>query len=1477
MSLHAEETVSFGIELPEPISEAAVVSETPSAQHPAPTVGPAPTEQDAPQSDQPPTLVLGSFGAEDFESQHALRPARDLHARVDAYPRVLLAILAKQKERPLPLYLNCIEGLDYPKSAIFLYVRTNNNTDRTEQILREWVERVGPSYAGVEFDADPVAEPVEQVPPHEWNSTRFRVLGQIRNVSLQKTLEHGCDFYFVCDSDNFIRSCTLKELVALNLPIVAPFLRVTNPTHGYSNFFAKTDAAGFFAGCDEYQWITRRWVRGVVEVPVVHCTYLVRSDVIPELHYLDGSDDWEFAVFCKSAREAGIPQYLDNRQMYGYITFDPESNATKVNVAGGASDQIGFAQAELENVDGAMSEARSESVGDRADPLRGGARRCAAAALSAAEMPPATRVTMKRTAPSVFIHAAPRTASTWFWSKFREHPATLCFCEPFGPHLGWITRESALTWDRASWQSRHSPTEPYYQEYFPLVQEFGAVTLFDPAMELEWFIPLGGLRGELRQGEQNYLSLLLEHADDAGRVPVLKFIQSLGRLWAIRNSFGGFHVFLHRNLWRQWLSYLYYGRRGMHYFYETTARVVARSEDSFLSSMANFYVKRALDFRLRRDEDENQPPSDDERLHLLRSLPEAHAFAMFMALHIHLYLHAQLSADLTVDITKLARDSGYRSHIETELAQRTGLEVSLSDVIDEQGASGVAIGAGRIDWDEIRKHARLAVETLSEFGDPTKLMENATEFIDSAIEEMHKSEAAPAMQSDAAEEIWYARLQEARCHWALGDEGGFLRQALALVNERPDRAEPLFDLARFHRERGMHETAAHFAETGLAIGRPRDDDKFVDEFVYQSGLQQELAIAAFYCRDPARKERGAAACNWLAVNPDIPASTREWARENLSFYSGLAEERSSRKLLPIYVISLDRTPDRLAEFYRRNAHLHHVERFPAVDGRTLDREKLISEGVITGDCIYTAGALGNALSHFALWRRAVEEGRAITVAEDDAIFSRNFAARSKEFLEHLPEDWDFVQWGWVFTHRVWADWMPQVAWVTMIFDQDQLRRQINEFQAYDAAPAPIRLRHSFGTVCYSVSPKGARALLEHCMPLNGKRIEFPGCDNLALDCMMNGAYPSLKAFISMPPLVFTEHREEETTVREGGVDRWPPVALSQAVGDGTEARERLPEPNSDAAEGIVGDSRHDQLAAAGEELAKASDLASDGIKPDRDQHLAPPSEMVVSDSRQPAGAVGIGAEPITDHMVPALTTLPRGLQQERCVIPSKGHALKIDARAKLINDLWRGIDPFTGFPRRLIGIDTQGWSSDHPYLRDTIARHRPQTIVEVGVWKGGSVITMAKQIQASGIDGVIIAVDTWLGSSEHWLEPDWFAGMSCQFGQPQTYHKFLANVIESGIEKYVIPFPLDFINAASVLAKRGVCIDLIHLDGGHHYDAVTTDLNAWWPLLNHGGIFIGDDYIREWPEVKSAIDDFLSHTPHADFEVSFPKCRARKI
>lgn len=307
---------AFAPVLPPPVANTADTGESSTAES-----APAVAASSASLAAAPQGPNLGTFGEESLIDQHALRPARNLHSVQDASPRVLVAILAKQKEAFLPFYLECIEALDYPKSAIVLYVRTNNNTDATETILRDWLARVGHLYAHAEFDATNVDVKVEQFGAHEWNAQRFQVLGHIRNVSLQAAKTHGCDYYFVADVDNFIRPCTLRELVALRLPIVSPLLRSIVPGAFYSNYHAEIDVNGYFRNCDQYQWILNRWVRGVVEVPVVHCTYLVRTDVIDQLTYLDGSDRYEYVVFSDSARKASVPQYVDNRQIYGYVTF----------------------------------------------------------------------------------------------------------------------------------------------------------------------------------------------------------------------------------------------------------------------------------------------------------------------------------------------------------------------------------------------------------------------------------------------------------------------------------------------------------------------------------------------------------------------------------------------------------------------------------------------------------------------------------------------------------------------------------------------------------------------------------------------------------------------------------------------------------------------------------------------------------------------------------------------------------------------------------------------------------------------------------------------------------------------------------------------------------------------------------------------------------------------------------------------------
>lgn len=293
--------------------------------------------------------TLGSFGETAFVEQHRLEAQRNLASYLPRPPRVLIAILAKQKAAALPLYLKCIENLDYPKSSIVLYVRTNNNSDNTGQILKEWLERVNSLYAEVEFNSEDIEVDLEKYGVHEWNNVRFKALAEIRTISLRKTIEHNCDFYFVCDADNFIRANTLKELVALNLPIVAPFLRSVARDEIYSNFHGEIDAAGYYEACDQYFWIINRWVRGIFEVPVVHCTYLVRQDIIGALSYQDETERHEYVIFSESARKASVPQYFDNRQIYGYVAFDRqigpdaenEFEAAKILMAAETSEEKG--------------------------------------------------------------------------------------------------------------------------------------------------------------------------------------------------------------------------------------------------------------------------------------------------------------------------------------------------------------------------------------------------------------------------------------------------------------------------------------------------------------------------------------------------------------------------------------------------------------------------------------------------------------------------------------------------------------------------------------------------------------------------------------------------------------------------------------------------------------------------------------------------------------------------------------------------------------------------------------------------------------------------------------------------------------------------------------------------------------------------------------------------------------------------------
>ena len=255
--------------------------------------------------------------------------------------KVFWAILAKQAEKTLPLYLSCLLNQDYDKKSIILYIRTNDNSDQTEAILENFVREHGPKYHTILYDNTSVDSRLKEFHNHDWSAFRFQILGEIRDKSLKLAEEYGCDFYFVSDVDNFIVSNTLSNLVSLNLEIVAPMLvnakSLESKAAGvgggdlYSNFHCDYDEGGNYLHDSLYDKLITREYQGVHKVRLVHCTYLVRIDVIPKLDYLLNLNNYEYRNLSISAEQNGVSQYLDNRFPYGALTLvDDSSEAGKL-------------------------------------------------------------------------------------------------------------------------------------------------------------------------------------------------------------------------------------------------------------------------------------------------------------------------------------------------------------------------------------------------------------------------------------------------------------------------------------------------------------------------------------------------------------------------------------------------------------------------------------------------------------------------------------------------------------------------------------------------------------------------------------------------------------------------------------------------------------------------------------------------------------------------------------------------------------------------------------------------------------------------------------------------------------------------------------------------------------------------------------------------------------------------------------------
>lgn len=132
---------------------------------------------------------------------------------------------------------------------------------------------------------------------------------------------------------------------------------------------------------------------------------------------------------------------------------------------------------------------------------------------------------------------------------------------------------------------------------------------------------------------------------------------------------------------------------------------------------------------------------------------------------------------------------------------------------------------------------------------------------------------------------------------------------------------------------------------------------------------------------------------------------------------------------------------------------------------------------------------------------------------------------------------------------------------------------------------------------------------------------------------------------------------------------------------------------------------------------------------------------------------------------------------------------------------------------------------------------------EVGVYRG----EFAKEILLR-YKGKLLCVDKWSGNTVGLGPQDWSG----------VFDAFISNCLGFGRIKLMIGLSVDMAREV-----EDNSLDFVYIDADHQYEAVKSDVEAWFPKVRVGGIISGHDYLRDGfepdPEqgVNRAVDEFF--------------------
>ena len=145
-------------------------------------------------------------------------------------------------------------------------------------------------------------------------------------------------------------------------------------------------------------------------------------------------------------------------------------------------------------------------------------------------------------------------------------------------------------------------------------------------------------------------------------------------------------------------------------------------------------------------------------------------------------------------------------------------------------------------------------------------------------------------------------------------------------------------------------------------------------------------------------------------------------------------------------------------------------------------------------------------------------------------------------------------------------------------------------------------------------------------------------------------------------------------------------------------------------------------------------------------------------------------------------------------------------------------------PERLTEVDS--WHTHIPFAFFAVEELRPDVLVELGTWKGDSYCAFAQAVATLGLPTRCFAVDTWAGDA-HTGPYNGTALEELKRHHDARYAAFstlLQMTFDEALERF-----------------QDGSVDLLHIDGCHHYEAVSHDFQAWLPKLSPRGVVLFHD------------------------------------